>query len=99
LVCLADGIVCFVGFQKTDPKLILASQSAVFFIESTFLLIWGVSLVMLNRKVKRNNVLMPNATMFCLHGTVLSAFLLLFLVYLLIFVATSLVNSIANPTW
>ena len=49
LICLADGIFCFIGFQRYDFKQIVASQFVLGALQSIFLLIWGVTLILLNR--------------------------------------------------
>jgi hypothetical protein len=82
LLCLADGALCYVGFALKRPQWILISQYLVVTLDSVFLILWGISLIKLNRKVANADQLMPNRGMFCLHGTVLVLYVVFNLAFL-----------------
>ena len=82
LMSIAIGLAT--GFQPTAwvtelgywYLFLYTSQWASFALVTIFLLVWGVSLCLLNRKIKRAEQLMPNRTLFCVHGLLLVVFLL-----------------------
>jgi hypothetical protein len=71
LLCLADGALGYVGFALKRQQWVLISQYLVIILDSVLLILWGISLIKLNRKVANADQLMPNRGIFCLHGTVL----------------------------
>ena len=83
-ICTLDGLYCMVGFMIKSEKQILISQYLVVALDFVFLAFWGLSLILLNRKVKQAKELIPNRLIFCLHGSVLVCFIISNAIYLIV---------------
>lgn len=72
LLCLANAAMAVVGFgyiyHKRGPTLMLASEYITVGLIFIFLLIWAIALCQLYSKVKNTDNLLPNKTIFALHG-------------------------------
>ena len=84
-LCVADGIYCLCGFLFRSVKNIIISQFVVVTQDFSFLCLWGLSLIMLNRKVKQSKQLIPNRLLFCLHGSVLVCYVVFNTIFLITF--------------
>lgn len=71
----------------------LIAQLFVFIIEAIFLIIWGITLIRLNRKFKAADSLMPNAKIFCMHATVLIAYLGFYLGFIIFFMMAEITEG------